>query len=198
MDHNETGTVPGTPRLITVSTVMALHCCANTMLFQPCHSNRPSPTCLWSPPPRPHSQMPSRATSSGWMIDDADQERSQRVKYRFQRALRRWQDLMHDVQILRHIFVISCLYFLLYRQNKMFKLYWFYFSSYDAVKKTVLSWCKKKRLSIFCFNVMEYFKFQPTQYILYCKYICWCLWAYGILQCFFLDIRNEPIFNLSA
>lgn len=105
-------------------------CCNGSPLL--CKHNAVSAVPLWqaesdlplkAPPPRPHSQMPSRATSSGWMIDDADQERSQRVKYRFQRALRRWQDLMHDVQILRHIFVISCLYFLLYRQNKMFKLY---------------------------------------------------------------------------
>ena len=70
MAHNEAGTVPGSPRLITVSTVMALHCCGGTMLLSAVPL-RPSPTCLWSFFSLSVSDGPSRRAG---MIDDADQE----------------------------------------------------------------------------------------------------------------------------
>lgn len=71
MAHNEAGTVPGSPRLITVSAVMALHCCGGTMLLRPpCRSGRARPAFEVSF---------SLSVSDGLlvapgMIDDADQE----------------------------------------------------------------------------------------------------------------------------
>lgn len=81
MAHNEAGTVTGSPRLITGSTVMALHCCENTMCHSASDAGRVWPAFEVSS----RSQMPSRATSSDWVIDDAGQERLHTVKYRFKR-----------------------------------------------------------------------------------------------------------------
>lgn len=79
MAHNEAGTVPGSLWLITVSTVMALHCCESTMLFRPCHSD----SAAGEPDLPLKFPFGLRCPRRAWMIDDADRERPQRGKHRF-------------------------------------------------------------------------------------------------------------------